>query len=112
MSTKCTRQLTRNMSPDKEDKLEELSIKIEAHTGSAASLQEDITKANEMVATIDMHMGEATEIREIGKKENEISVKDAQDAQTALSNAISVLKECLEVGVGVHGCPKNADRTG
>jgi len=87
---------------DKEDKLEELSIKIEAHTGSAASLQEDITKANEMVATIDMHMGEATEIREIGKKENEISVKDAQDAQTALSNAISVLKDFYKGSGGMQ----------
>merc|ERR1719331_1410758 len=38
-------------------------------------------------------MKEATEIREVGKKENAAAIKDAQDAQTALTNAIAVLTD-------------------
>merc|ERR1719160_950452 len=38
-------------------------------------------------------MNEATEIREEGKAENKLAIKDAQDAQTAVANAIAVLTE-------------------
>merc|ERR1712151_1405322 len=53
---------------------------------------EDIAKNADMIATITSHMAEAEEIRETGKKENAISVKDSEDAQTALANAIAVLE--------------------
>eukprot|EP00429_Kryptoperidinium_foliaceum_P042473 CAMPEP_0176105864 /NCGR_PEP_ID=MMETSP0120_2-20121206/53125_1 /TAXON_ID=160619 /ORGANISM="Kryptoperidinium foliaceum, Strain CCMP 1326" /LENGTH=730 /DNA_ID=CAMNT_0017439983 /DNA_START=59 /DNA_END=2251 /DNA_ORIENTATION=- len=86
---------------DKKDKLEELTVKIEEHTGTAASLAEDITSANEMIATIQEHIKEATEIREIGRKENDLAIKDAQDAQTAISNAISVLKDFYKSSGGM-----------
>merc|ERR1719444_170822 len=46
-----------------------------------------------MIGKITAHMKEATEIREIGKKENKLAIKDAEDAQTALANAIAVLKD-------------------
>merc|ERR1740121_2651440 len=45
-----------------------------------------------MVTQITAHMKEATEIREIGKKENALAIKDSQDAQTALTNAIAVIQ--------------------
>merc|ERR1719468_1440977 len=38
-------------------------------------------------------MKEATEIREVGKKENALAIKDAQDAQVAVANAIAVLTD-------------------
>merc|ERR1719269_5940 len=37
-------------------------------------------------------MKEATEIRNTGKKENTLAIKDAEDAQKAVSNAIAVLE--------------------
>merc|ERR1719240_1127682 len=37
-------------------------------------------------------MKEATEIREVGKKENALAIKDAQEAQKSLTNAIAVLE--------------------
>merc|ERR1719221_1839195 len=36
-------------------------------------------------------MADSTEIRAAGKEENRLAVKDAQEAQTALANAIAVL---------------------
>merc|ERR1719401_3216956 len=57
-----------------------------------AELTTEITEANEMVAKIDMHMKESTEIRELNKKENAAAIKDAQEAQEAIANAIAVLE--------------------
>merc|ERR1719171_3426879 len=53
---------------------------------------EDIKDADEMVAAITAHVAEATEIRKIGKEENAIAVKDAEDAQAAIANAVAVLE--------------------
>merc|ERR1719162_1823424 len=44
-----------------------------------------------MIADINGFQKEATEIRNTGKQENKMAIKDAQDAQTAVSNAIAVL---------------------
>merc|ERR1719401_1383911 len=46
-----------------------------------------------MLADIEAHMEEAIEIREIGKKENAATIKDAQEAQTAVANAVAVLED-------------------
>merc|ERR1719201_2052071 len=35
---------------------------------------------------------QATEIRKVGHQENAVAIKDAQDAQTAIANAIAVLE--------------------
>jgi chromosome segregation ATPase len=77
---------------DKADKIAELQAKIDASEAYTQQLAEEIMAANEMVAKIEMHMKESTDIREIGKKENAVAVKDAQDAQTAIANAIAVLE--------------------
>merc|ERR1712232_330248 len=49
--------------------------------------------ANEMIAKIVGFMNEASEIRKVGKKENALAIKDSQDAQTAVANAIAVLTD-------------------
>jgi len=77
---------------DKADKVAELQAKIEASEAYTQLLAEEIMAANEMVAKIEMHMKESAEIREIGKKENAAALKDAQDAQAAIANAIAVLE--------------------
>jgi len=77
---------------DKQDKMDELEVKIREATANVAKLIKAIDECNEMVAKIDMHMKESAEIREIGKKENAAASKDAKDAQEALANAIAVLE--------------------
>jgi hypothetical protein len=77
---------------DKEDKLEELRTKIEEHTARSALMQSAIVEATEKAQAITSHVKEATEIREAGKEENKLAVKDAEDAQAALSQAVAVLE--------------------
>eukprot|EP00425_Heterocapsa_triquetra_P003074 CAMPEP_0195055786 /NCGR_PEP_ID=MMETSP0448-20130528/4383_1 /TAXON_ID=66468 /ORGANISM="Heterocapsa triquestra, Strain CCMP 448" /LENGTH=299 /DNA_ID=CAMNT_0040085497 /DNA_START=10 /DNA_END=909 /DNA_ORIENTATION=+ len=83
---------TNTSKVDKEDKIAELTAKIDAAVAHSAKLQQDIADSDDMVADITAHMKQATEIRETGKEENKISVKDSEDAQAALSNAIAVLE--------------------
>jgi len=78
---------------DKSDKVAELDAKIADGTATVNSLTEDIKDANEMIASIVAFMNEASEIRKIGKQENALAIKDSEDAQTAVANAIAVLTE-------------------
>jgi len=70
----------------------ELDAKIKVAEALVATLTGEIEAADKMVNKIIEHMEEATDIRKIGKKENKLAAKDAQDAQQAVSNAISVLE--------------------
>merc|ERR1712137_1016420 len=78
---------------DKEDKIAELTTKINDADANVNKLTEDIKDADKMIADIIAFMNEATEIRQTGKKENELAIKDSQDAQNAVANAIAVLTE-------------------
>jgi len=91
----CDKEIakTEKSIEDKEDKVEELSAKIEDAEGTIAELTEDIKDAQEKIAEIVAFMNEATDIRKEGKKENQLAMKDAQDAQKAVANAIAVLTE-------------------
>jgi len=77
---------------NKAKKMAELDAKAKEAEALVASLTAEIEDADKMVNKITEHMAEATDIRKIGKKENKLAVKDAEDAQQAVSNAISVLE--------------------
>jgi len=91
----CDKELekTDTSIDDKKDKLEELTAKIGDAQATVGKLTEDIKDANEMIAKIVSFMAEAKDIREVGKKENAVAIKDSQDAQTAVANAIAVLTD-------------------
>merc|ERR1719359_62193 len=84
---------TNTSRENKEEKVEELTSKIDAAEATVQELTQDIADAQEMVAKITAFVEESTEIREIGKKENAKAIKDAQDAQDAVANAIAVLSD-------------------
>jgi len=90
----CDEELekTNAMKEDKDDKIKDLNAKIKVETAAVALLTEEITTAGTMLSDIETFVKEATEIRNTGKKENAVSIKDAQDAQKAVSNAIAVLQ--------------------
>jgi len=90
----CDQEMSKSNSSkvNKEDKIAMLSTKIDSATASVALLAEEIQQNAEMLATIEAHMAEATEIRGLGKTENAVSIKDAEDAQNALAQAVSVLE--------------------
>jgi len=83
---------TNSSKINKEDKIESLTAKIEDAKATVQKLVADIQEAEEMVAAIVAHVKEATEIRQIGKGENAVALKDSQDAQAAVANAVSVLE--------------------
>jgi len=74
-------------------KLDELTDKVNVAKTRANLLLSQIGEANDMVNTIVTHMTEAAEIRKIGREENALAIKDAEAAQTALTQAIVVLTE-------------------
>lgn len=84
---------TNSSVKDKEDKLEELGLKISEAKSETALLTQKIEDANSMVAKIDEFVTEATEIRNVGKKENKAAIGDAKAAQEALAKAVAVLEE-------------------
>lgn len=83
---------TDTMKENKDDKIEELNADIQSEKASVNKLTEDITDAQKMINDMVKFMKDATEIRNTGKQENSLAIKDAQDAQTAVANAIAVLK--------------------
>jgi hypothetical protein len=91
----CDKELekTDTSIDDKTDKVEELTSKINDAKATVSKLTEDIKDANEMVAKIVGFMNEATDIRKIGKSENALAIKDSEEAQTALANAVAVLTD-------------------
>merc|ERR1719359_914266 len=83
---------TETMKQDKEDKIDELKAEIKVETAEVTQLTDEIADANKMISDIVAFMKEATEIRNTGKKENALALKDSQDAQKSLTNAIAVLE--------------------
>merc|ERR1711957_400577 len=81
------------MGDDKVDKVAELTAKLDDAEAMVNSLTEEIKTANDMIADIIAFMNEATDIRKIGKQENALAIKDSEDAQTAVANAIAVLTD-------------------
>jgi DNA repair exonuclease SbcCD ATPase subunit len=82
---------TETMKEDKEDKIADLKAEIEIQTAKVSTLTDEIAEAEQMISDITAFMKEATEIRGIGKTENALAIKDSQDAQKSLTNAIAVL---------------------
>merc|ERR1719515_604426 len=70
-----------------------LTAEIDELKSSIAQLSEDITDLSKSVAELDQAMSTATEQRQKEKAENTVTIKDAQDAQTAVAQALVVLKE-------------------
>merc|ERR1712226_1724425 len=60
---------------------------------SISKLTEELSELAKAVADLDAAMAKATEIRQDEKAENTATIKDAGEAQTAVAQALTVLKE-------------------
>merc|ERR1719313_474567 len=91
----CDKELetTAMMKADKETKRDTLQAAIDVLTQEIADLAVKITENREAVSTMQKEIAEETAEREAEKAENTATIKDAQDAQTAISQAIAVLEE-------------------
>merc|ERR1719191_839817 len=78
---------------EKTEAVETLHAEIDQLEASIAKLTEEITELTEAVAALDAAVAKATKMREEEKAKNAATIKDAQEAQTAVAQALTVLKE-------------------
>merc|ERR1719161_2989246 len=78
---------------EKTEAVETLHSEIDQLEASIAKLTAEISELTKAVAEIDAAVAKATSIREIEKTKNTETIEDAKTAQTAVSEAISILKE-------------------
>merc|ERR1719446_1130879 len=91
----CDTELATNEQTRKEktDAVETLHAEIDELQASIAKLAEEVAEHTQEVADLESAMAKATEIRTEEKATNEATIKDAQEAQTAVAQALVVLKE-------------------
>merc|ERR1719197_1920706 len=91
----CDTELSTNEQTRKEktESVETLHAEIDQLEASIAKLTEDIADLTKAVAELDAAMAKATKLRTEEKAKNTETIKDAQDAQTAVAQALVVLKE-------------------
>lgn len=89
----CDQELSHNNASkvDKEEKINELTLKIESADAMVVQLSSEIGAAQAHIAEIVAWMEESSEIRAIGKNENDLAIADAQKAQAAVADATSVI---------------------
>jgi len=91
----CDTELGTNEHTRKEktEAVETLTAEIEELTASIAKGTEDITMLTQQIADLDAAVAKATKLREAEKAKNTETIADAQEAQTAVAQALTVLKE-------------------
>merc|ERR1719265_2485167 len=91
----CDTELSTNEQTRKEktDAVETLHANIDELEASLAKLTEDIKTLTEEVAELTAAMAKATKLRQEEKAKNTDTIKDAEEAEAATQQAISVLKE-------------------
>jgi len=91
----CDTELLTNEQTRKEktDAVETLHAEIDQLEASIAKLTEDITDLTKAVADLDVAMAKATKLRQEEKAKNTETISDADAAQTAVAQALTVLKE-------------------
>merc|ERR1719454_1394553 len=90
----CDTELATNEQTRKEkaDAVETLRAEIDELGASIATLTEEIAALIKAVAELEAAMAKATEMRNAEKAKNDETIKDAQEAQTAVAQALTVLK--------------------
>jgi len=91
----CDTELSTNEQTRKEktQAVETLHAEIDELEASIAKLTEDITSLTEAVAELDAAVSKATSLRNEEKAKNTETISDSQEAQTAVAQALTVLKE-------------------
>jgi cell division septum initiation protein DivIVA len=91
----CDTELSTNEQTRKEktQAVETLHAEIDQLEASIAKLTEDIGELTKAVAELDAAMAKATKLRQEEKATNTETISDSQEAQTAVAQALTVLKE-------------------
>merc|ERR1719449_473426 len=91
----CDTELSTNEQTRKEktSAVETLHAEIDELQASIAKLTEDIGELSKAVSELDAAMAKATKLRTAEKAKNSETIADSQEAQTAVAQALTVLKE-------------------
>jgi chromosome segregation ATPase len=83
-----------------------LHAEIDQLEASIAKLTEDISELTKAVSELDAAMSTATKLRTEEKAKNTETISDSQEAQTAVAQALTVLKEfyALQAGFPLRRC--------
>merc|ERR1719253_278958 len=94
----CDTELATNKQTreKKTEQVETLTSQVDKLTADIAKLGEEIADLTKAIAEIDAAVAHATEIRNKEKAKNAETIKDAKAAQTAVAQALAVLKEFYE----------------
>merc|ERR1719203_2790739 len=77
----------------KTEKSEAAKTDLDELVARAAMLAKEIEKANAAVSDLKKSVRDATDLRTKNKAENAAALKDAEDAQNAIAEAVSVLNQ-------------------
>lgn len=91
----CQTELSTNEQTRKEktDQVETLRAEVDQLQASISKLTEHISDFDQAVAELDSAMAEATKLRTVDRGKNAETISDAQEAQTAVAQALTVLRE-------------------
>jgi len=91
----CDTELSTNEQTRKEktNAVEMLHAEIDELEASITKLTEDLTELSKAVSELDTAMAESTKLRQEEKAKNTETINDSQEAQTAVAQALTVLKE-------------------
>merc|ERR1740130_2588860 len=94
----CDTELATNEQTRKEktDAVETLHAEIDQLEASLAKLTEDLAELAGAISDLTTAMAKATTLRQEEKATNTATIKDSQEAQTAVAQALTVLKEFYE----------------
>ena len=73
--------------------METLHAEIDELEATIAQLTEEVAELTQAIADSDAVMAQATKLREAEKAKNTATIAAAQAAQTAVANALNVLKD-------------------
>jgi hypothetical protein len=91
----CDKELATNEHTRKEktEAVVMLTAEVDELTASIAALGEQIAEVTKAISELDAAVAEATQVRGAEQSKNTETIKDAQGAQTAVAQALSVLNE-------------------
>jgi len=91
----CDTELTTNKQTrdSKSEDIDKLQAQVEDLTTTIAGLTQDIADRSSEIKELDSAMAQATADRTASKEKNEETIKDAKDAQLAITQATGILKD-------------------
>jgi len=94
----CTKELAtnKNTRTEKSEAIEALQAEIDQLDASVSKLTQDLAQLSKTISDLDAAIAEATELRQKENAKNTEAIEDAKEAQAAVVQAITVLKEFYE----------------